>query len=242
MNKQKLIFGGIGALGVLAFLAVAIVSILGHESFSLLNSFAGELGKYPAGYLASSPALLFNIALIASGLLICVFFLGYGFQKGSILHTAASFFGILTGVLIMAQGIFTLNFAGPHYIFTVMLFAAAFFTAALYITASIVTREIDLAGIIVAFVCWAASAVFALFVQLGDLPILLSAPFETRAQLIPFAVIEWAAIVLIFAFAALLSAKMIISSFKEESIDYNAKPKIKASGLKFKQSSHDLEI
>lgn len=242
MNKQKLIFGGLGALGVLAFLAIALVSMLGHESFSLLNSFAGELGKYPAGYLVSSPALLFNIALIASGLLMCVFFIGYGFQKGSVLFTAVSFFGILTGVLVMAQGIFTLNFAGTHYVFTVMLFASAFFTAASYITACLVNREIDLAGIIVAFVCGVASAVFALFVQLGNMPILLSAPFETRAQLVPFAVVEWAAIVLIFAFVALLSAKMIISSFKEESIDYDTKPKIKTSGLKFKQSSHDLEI
>lgn len=242
MNKQKLIFGGLGALGVLAFLSIAVVSMLGQESFSVLNSFAGELGKYPAGYLVSSPALLFNIALIASGLLMCVFFIGYGFQKGSVLFTAASFFGILTGVLIMGQGIFTLNFAGTHYVFTVMLFAAAFFTAAFYITASIVTREIDLAGIIVAFVCGAASAVFALFVQLGDLPVLLSVPFETRAQLLPFAVIEWAAIVLIFAFVALLSAKMIIDSFKGDSIDIDKKPKIKAKGLKYKQSTHDLEI
>lgn len=242
MNKQRLIFGTVGALGVLTFLTIAVVSVLGKEDFNVLNSFAGELGKYPSGYLASSPALLFNIALVASGLLICFFFVGYGFENGSVLFTATSFFGILTGVLVMAQGIFTLNFAATHYIFTVVLFASAFLTAALYITASVITREISFAGIIVAFICGAASAVFALFVQLGDLPTVLSVPFETRAQLIPFAVVEWAAILLIFAFVALLSVKMILSSFKEESIDYDTKPKIKASGLKFKQSSHDLEI
>lgn len=219
MNKSKLIFGGIGALGVLAFLLTSAIAMALHDSFSPLNSFVGELGKYPSGYLGSSPALVFNIALVASGLLAAVFFVGWGLDKVSILDTAVSFFWILTGVLIAAQGVFTLNSVSAHYIFTTLLFASAFTAGALFIVSSLLTGgsgNAGLAGVLLSFAAAAVSAVFAVFVQIGNMPYLLGVAFDTRIKVIPFAIVEWAALLLIFAFIGLLAVKMMLASTREE--------------------------
>ena len=240
MNKSKLIFGGIGALGVLAFLLTSAVAMALHDSFSPLNSFAGELGKYPSGYLGTSPALVFNIALVASGLLAAVFFVGWGLDKVSILDTAVSFFWILTGVLIAAQGVFTLNSVSAHYIFTTLLFASAFIAGALFIVSSLLpggSGNAGLAGVLLSFAAAAVSAVFAVFVQIGNMPYLLGVAFDTRIKVIPFAIVEWAALLLIFAFIAFLAVKMMLASTREEGevgkTVYNRKKKTTERNLDF---------
>jgi len=236
MNRQKLIFGSAGALSALAILAAAIVALLIHPGCSILNSFVGELSKYPSDYLGSSPALIFNIGLAASGLLMCAFFTGFGLSKGSMLYTVSSFFGILTGVLVAAQGIFTMNNIQLHYIFTTGLFASAFFTGAVYIAASLTSQGIgksSLPGLLLALASAAVSAVFAVFVQFGNMPYLLGVPYAIRIKFIPFALIEWIALALIFAFSAYLSVRMILSAFSSESenedssLDFDLKLKSK---------------
>jgi len=213
MNKSKLTFGIIGIAATAVFLVFAIISIAGSKSFSLLNGFVAELGKYPAGYLASAQQLTFNIGLVVSGLLLSVFMIGYGILKGTPMFVATSFFGVLTGVLIAAQGVITLNVASVHYLFTFMLFVSAFITSALFITSSLLAdrlEKISLASVLVAFAAGVVSIIFAVFVQIGNMPRILSVPFERRVAVIPFTMVQWAALLLIFAFVTLLGVKMIM--------------------------------
>lgn len=228
MNKQKLIFGAVGAFSVLAIVVLTVISLVMQDSYSILNSFISELGKYSSGYLSSSVALLFNIALVVSGILMCAFFVGFGIEKSETLYTVSSFFGILTGVLIAAQGVFTLNVASIHYMFTTILFASVFFMCGFYIAASFVnSKGASLPGLILSLAAGALGAVFAFFVQLGNLPDLLSVSFADRATFIPFAVVEWAALLLVFAFSGLLSTKMILSAFASQSISADPSAKIR---------------
>ena len=242
MNKTKLIFAGLGAFGVFAFIVLGVIAVLMHESFSVLNSFVGELGKYPSGYLGFSPAFLFNIGLAFSGLTTAAFFVWYGLDKQSILETALSFFGILTGALIAAQGVFTLNNVSAHYIFTTILFASAFITGALYVVTSLLPGSFgkaSLAAILTAFAAAASGAVFAVFVQIGNMPYLLGVPFAVRINVIPFAIVEWAALLLLFAFVAMLSVKMILSALQEEGPAEKDGPKIKKPLFNFKKKKQE---
>ena len=246
MNKTKLIFAGAGALGVLVFIVLGIISVVMHESFSVLNSFAGELSRYPADYLGSSPALLFNIGLAAGGLLTAAFFVGYGLEKQSMLDTALCFFGILTGALIAAFGVFTLNNVSAHYIFTTLLFASAFVTGTLYIISSLLPRTDEpasLAGMLVTFAAAASGAVFAVFVQAGNMPYILGVPFAIRIKVIPFAIVEWAALILLFAFIGFLAVRMLLSALKEEGGSENTGGlKIKKPSFSLKKKSHESNM
>ena len=242
MNKKKLVFAGLGAFGVFAFVVLGVIAVLMHESFSVLNSFVGELGKYPSGYLGFSPAFLFNIGLAVAGLTTAAFFVWYGLYKQSLLETALSFFGILTGALIAAQGVFTLNNVSAHYIFTTMLFASAFITGALYIVTSLLPGGIgkaSLAAILTAFAAAASGAVFAVFVQIGNMPYLLGVKFAIRIKVIPFAIVEWAALLLLFAFVGLLCVKTILSALKEEAPDETDGLKIKKPSFSFKKKKQE---
>ena len=214
MNKSKLAIGIIGIAATVVFLVIAIISIAGNKSFSLLNSFVTELGKYPAGYLASAQQLTFNIGLVMSGLLVSVFMIGYGILKREKMFVFTAFFGVLTGVLIAAQGVITLNVASVQYIFTFMLFVSAALTCAMFIVSSLLAdklAQISLASVLVAFAAGVVSIIFAVFVQIGNIPRILSVPFELRITLIPFTMIEWAALLLIFAFVTLLGVKMVMN-------------------------------
>lgn len=213
MSKSKLNIGIIGIAATVVFLVIAILSIAGNKSFSLLNGFVAELGKYPAGYLASVPQLVFNIGLVVSGLLLSIFMIGYGIKKDTRLFVFTSFFGVLTGVLIAAQGVITLNVASTNYIFTFLLFVSAFITCAMFIISSLIAdrrEKTSLASVLVAFAAGVVSIIFAVFVQIGNMPRILSVPFERRVAVIPFSMVEWAALILIFAFVTLLGVKMIM--------------------------------
>ncbi len=245
MNKTKLIFAGLGAFGVFAFIVLGVIAVLMHESFSVLNSFVGELGKYPSGYLGFSPALLFNIGLVVSGLLTMAFFVGYGLKKESVIETAFSFFGILTGALVAAQGVFTLNNVSAHYIFTTILFASAFITGAIYVVTSLLPGSFgkaSLAGLLTAFAAAAAGAVFAVFVQIGNMPYILGVPFTIRIKVIPFAIVEWAALLLLFAFIGLLCVKMILSALKEEDTGEKDGLKVKKPSFSFKKKKQESNL
>ncbi|MBT3318477.1 MAG: hypothetical protein HN948_08720 [Clostridia bacterium] len=215
MSKSKLSFGIIGIAGTVVLLVISLISIIGHESYSLLNGFITELGKYPAVYLGSSAQLTFNIGLVVSGLLLSIFMIGYGIKKDTPLFVATSFFGVLTGVLIAAQGVITLNVASTHYVFTFLLFLSAALTCALFIVSTLLsdgpTRS-GLADILVAFAAGVVSIIFAVFVQIGNMPRILSVPIPLRIAVIPFAIVQWAGLLLIFAFVTLLAVRMIMGN------------------------------
>lgn len=233
MNKIKLSFGIIGIAGAAVLLVLTLISIIGHESYSLLNGFITELGKYPAAYMESSQQLTFNIGLIVSGLLVVVFMVGYGILKRNTWFVATSFFGVLTGVLISAQGVITLNVASYNYIFTFLLFISAALMSVLFIISTLMTdgfKLSSLAQLLVALTAGVVSIIFAVFVQIGNMPQILSVPLDGRITVIPFAIVGWVALLLIFAFSTLLALKMIMDKAEYAPKATNVKPP-KMSGV-----------
>ncbi len=243
MNKSKLSFGIIGIAGTAVLLVLTLISIIGHESYSLLNGFITELGKYPASYMGSSQQLTFNIGLVVSGLLVCVFMIGYGILKRSTWFVATSFFGVLTGVLIAAQGVITLNVASFHYVFTFLLFISAALTSVLFIISTLVEDEFklsSLAELLVAFAAGIVSILFAVFVQIGNMPQILSVPLRGRIAVIPFTIVGWVALLLIFAFVTLLAIRMINEKAEYAPKTTKVRPP-KMSGVK-PQKKHSLKM
>ena len=207
MNKKAKVFSIFGICSVGIFLIAAIISMISYESFSPLNTYVSALGYYTGGYLSVSAALIFNIGLVVAGLLACIFMLGYGIQKGTGQYAAVSFFGILSGVLIAAQGIYSLNFELYHYIATIAFFASIFIMCALYVIFEMLgasRQEASLASVIVAFFAGIANAVFAGFILSGGMP-----DIDNSTGIMPFAMIEWVSWLLILAFILILSIKML---------------------------------
>lgn len=242
MNKTKLSFGIAGIAGAFVFVLLSLIAILSTESFSFLNGFMSELGKYSGGYLSSSPALTFNIGLALSGLLLSVFMIGFGIQKGTLPYIITAFFGILTGVLIFALSIFTLNYASLHYTINVVTFISAFVTCTMYIISSFIggsMKNVSLVKTILAFLGGAASIAFAIYVQIGNMPSLLGLNTAMRPVAVPFALIEWAALIIILALVCLVSIDMIT---KDEEYSTSA-PSEKASKTKTgNQNNRNIEF
>lgn len=230
MNKSKLAFGIIGTAGIVIFIAAAIFAITAfeHGDYSPLNGFVGELGVYTDGYLSSSTALVFNIGLAISGLLVCSFMVGFGIQKSHPLYTAASFFGILTGILIVALSIYSLNFTKFHYIANIALFASVFVTGVLYVIATIITdraRPASIVSVAVAFIAAGLSAAFVYFMATGGMAQVFKndAGQIPRASVMPFALIEWLAVALLFVLVGILAVRMINEAAHTRSVSSSVK-------------------
>lgn len=218
MIKSKQAIGIVGLVSVVLFLAAVIISIIGfeHGAYSPLSAFVSELGTYSGGYMTASVALVFNIGLIAAGLLLCAFMIGLGIEKNTPLFTAAAFFGVLSGVLIAAQGVFNLNFSQYHYIVTTAFFIGVFIFCTLFIiTLPTERRSLKncLPEIILAGISGICSAAFAGFMVTGGMAEIFVQDISGvgRLTLIPFAVVEWTAYILLYALIALLSVKMLMS-------------------------------
>jgi MFS family permease len=234
MDKSKLSFGFIGIASTAVFLVLTIITIILHDSFSLLNSFITELGKYPATYLESTHALIFNLGLVIGGLLLSTFMIIYGIKKNTPLFVATSLLGVMTGVLIAAHGVITLNVAASHYVFSFFLFVSAALTCVLFIISTLRAdgfEKSNLADILVAFASAVISIIFAVFIQIGNMPQILNVPIPDRIAVIPFTIIGWVALLLIFAFAALLAVRVVTDKTKFATKSGNAEA-TKVNGLK----------
>ena len=225
MNK-KLLFSiaGMAGIGVCVILLVVAVIIFENGGFSPLHCFVSELGQYTHGYFTMSAALLYNIGAIAAGLCIAAFMVFYGIDKNTWLDASVGFFGMLSGVLLIAQGIYTLNYAQYHRIALIALFASIFVLCALYIVTQFTgqsIRDASLAPIIIAFLAGCTSAAFAVFVLTGGMTRVFSEDTAGAARLnvIPFAIIEWAALLLTLAFFVLLAVRMLPAVLKPKKAD-----------------------
>ena len=221
---------------ILAFAAAAvllvaiIVSVITYEGgFSPLNSFFNELGLFSGGYFAASFSLLFNLSLILFGLVFGALMVIDGLEKATIQSTALGFFGALTGVLAMAQGIFTLNISQYHYIASAAFCISVFVLCALYVIFSLLERgRKRIAELIVAGCAGIACAVYAWYILSGGMSrfFVEDASLTSRTGISPFALVGWAAMVLFMAFvvlhaAALLgSRKRAIKDVSESADDY----------------------
>jgi len=247
MNKGKIIFGIIGLLGVAVFIAAVVISLVNASGYSLLNGFVGELGIYSGGYFSQGPAMLFNIGLAAAGVLLTIFMVGYGIGKNTRMHTAAVFFAMLTGILMAAMAVFTLNYTTLHYIITTAYYCSAFVACALIVVATIVTdktRVSGLAGIIFAFIAGVLSAAFAGYMFSGSMAQVFveDASQVGRPGVMPFALIGWLALALVFALLAALSVSMILEG-KNAKPAVSAKPKADARKVRLdKADIREIEL
>lgn len=250
MNKNKQITSIGGISGIVILLAVIIYSIASFEkgAFSPLGCFVAELGFYTSGYMSISNALIFNIGFIITGLIICAFFVIYGIQKNTPLNTAVSFLGVVSGVLIAAQGVFSLNFSQFHYIVSSAFFASVFVMCALFITDSMRSTNLkssSLANIIVAFFAGVTSAVFSGYVIAGGMEkVFVEDSSVGRLSVVPFAIVEWIAFGLILAFFTMLAVQMLLGSQSEKNneVGNDKKPRIKIKKADNISSSRNIEL
>ncbi len=229
MNTIKRICGFL-AFGATAVLLIAIiVAILTDKNnFSPLNSFFNELGLFSGGYFAASSPLLFNLSLVFFGLVFGALLVLDGLEKATIQSTVLGFLGALTGVLTMAQGIFTLNISQYHYIATAAFCISVFVLCALYVIFSLLKQERKrIAPIIVAGCAGGAGGVYAWYILSGSLSQFLveDASLTSRAGILPFALFGWAAIALLMVFIVLYAAQILSGTSKmikkESAQDYN---------------------
>ena len=221
---------------ILAFAAAAvllgaiIISVITYEGgFSPLNSFFNELGLFSGGYFAAAFPLLFNLSLILFGLVFGALMVIDGLEKATIQSTALGFFGALTGVLAMAQGIFTLNISQYHYIASAAFCISVFVLCALYVIFSLLERgRKRIAELIVAGCAGIACAVYAWYILSGGMSrfFVEDASLTSRTGISPFALVGWAAMALFMAFVVLHAAALLgnrnraIKDVSESADDY----------------------
>lgn len=215
MNKQR-IFGIVGIAGIGLCLILLIIAIITFEDgvYSPLHCFVTELGLYTGGYFTISSALLYNIGTIIAGITIALFMLLTGLNKSAWLDASVSFFGILSGILLAAQGIYTLNYAQYHSFVLIAFFLSVFVMCGLYIVSQLISSGIknaSLATVLVAFVAGCTSAAFAVFTLLGGMGRVFAEDASEVGRLIvmPFAIVEWAALLLTMAFIVLLAVRRL---------------------------------
>ncbi len=230
--KQKRIAGALGLAGAVIFAAAAVTSIPMFErgAYSPFNCFVSELGAYTGASITFSSALVFNIGLMLSGVLFGVFMVMSGLRGETVLDTALSFFGVLTGILMAAQGLISLNFYTYHYFIASAFFVSLFIMCALYIVSNMVLRNRWSKPVptIAAFLAGAAAALSAGYMITGG----LTQVFEQdasgigRLSFIPFAAVGWAAFTLFVVFIAAVSAGMPAKK-KPDNADPSSGPKKK---------------
>ncbi len=213
MNQKKL-FGTIGIAGAALLLVAVVVSTITFEkgAFSPLSGFYSELGQYPEGYLTASSSLVYNVGLAVFGLALCAFMVFWGIRQNSWAFGTVSFFGLFTGVLAVAQAVFSLDFARYHYIASAAFSAAIFAFAASYIIVSLaVGQSRNTAAILVAFFAAACGAVFAGYIITGGMTRVFvdDASQVGRLFLMPFAVVGWLSLLLVMALLVLLSVETL---------------------------------
>jgi len=216
MKKTTSFFSILAICGAVVLLGgtVAAAALFEHGVYSPASCFSAELGLYTGGYFTISSALIFNLALGVFGLAFAVFMAWYG-CTGSALHTAAGFFGALTGVLAAAQALFTLNFAQFHSIVTIALHLSVFVTCILYMAAQLRSSQPGEGTVllVLAFGAGIASVAFAGFVLSGGMAQVFAEDLSgaARSLVVPFAVVDWASLMLTWAFGLALAFTRLLS-------------------------------
>ncbi len=105
-------FGLAGSLIIILAMLFTALSYSGRkkERYSVLNHFISELGE--AG--VSSRAWIFNYGLIAGGLLLVPYVIGFGFILNDVWAIFASLAGLWTVMSCVLVGIFPMNNLAPH--------------------------------------------------------------------------------------------------------------------------------
>lgn len=212
--------GIIGVAGIVILLICAVISAAMYENgaFTPENRFITELGYYVRGYFAASPALIFNAGMIVSGLLLCIFAVMYGIRKNTPLDTAASFFCIVTGILLAAQGLVTLNYAKYHLFIEGAFFAAVFLMCLFTVISQVRSANSSIAALIFAFLAGAASALSSIYIFIGGLnkTFITGASYADRAAVMPCAIVQWGVYVMFLLLLLVQSSSMLADAGEPE--------------------------
>ncbi len=216
MDKLKKPFCILSFAATALLLGAIVAAIITYKGgFSPLNGFFNELGLFAGSYFTPSFTLLYNVSLVLFGLVFGALMVLCGLEKATIHSTVFGFFGALTGVLAMAQGIFTLNISQYHYIVSTAFCISVFLLCALYVIfALLAPGRKRFAHLITAGGAGAASVVYAWYILSGSMSrfFVEDASLTSRTQILPFALVGWAVMALLMAFAALYTADLLGSS------------------------------
>jgi hypothetical membrane protein len=189
--------GIVGSALIAAVVAVVSLTYSGAqgERFSLLNHFISELGQLGV----SRGAWLFNVGLMASGVLFIPYSIGLGLRIRGAWAYLGMAAGIGAGVFCAGVGIFPMNRLGPH-IFTAMwFFRFGLLTALLFGISSVASprgreRAGRMAGLfsLLAVAAYAGFLVLAGFPHAGGGDPLDPSTYAHRPHFWLLAVVEWA--------------------------------------------------
>ena len=176
--KRFHLFGMAGSIVVLACVLVPMIAYVGGagERFSPLNHFISELGQLGVSRLAP----VFNIGLVAAGVLYVPFILGLGVAVGGWWAAAGTLAGLVSAVSVACVGVFPMNNLAPHITSAMLFFRSGLVTVLLFGIAiqrqrpdrRAVDRKANIAGV-------AALLAFAGFIAWIELQPGGSAGFQT---------------------------------------------------------------
>lgn len=216
MKSIKHIFGILGIAASVILLGAAVAAVIMNGA-SPLNTFYNEFGLFSGGYFVLATPLLFNLALVLFGLIFAACMVIDALAINTTRSTILGFFGALTGVLMAAQGIFTLNISQYHYIVSSAFYASAFVLCVLYIVFKFLDGGFKpSASVIVAACAGIAGAVYVWYMLSGSMSSFFvdDASLASRASLVPFALVGWGAMALFIAFTVLYSIGLLYNKNK----------------------------
>lgn len=201
-------FGLAGSIVVIACVLVPMTAYVGRagERFSPANHFISELGEVGVSRLAS----VFNIGLVAAGVLYVPFALGLGAAIRGWWAAAGTLAGLVAAAALGCVGLFPMNNLQPHIASAILFFRSGLVTVLLSGVAIQLQRpgrrEVDRRANIAGIVTVLAFAVFLVWM---DLQPGSSSDFQVsaiRPAIWPGAILEWSILVTMIAWFFVVSA------------------------------------
>jgi hypothetical membrane protein len=200
LNFLRRNYGYFGLAGVIIVAFCSLVAALFYigpegESYSLLNHFISELGEVGVSPLA----WLFNLGLVAGGLLFIPFSLGLGLSLPGWLSKAGMVAGIGAGLALAGVGFFPMNHLQPHITAALTYFRLGLVTVVLFGLAIqlqpkggvVIDKRANLASLLAA-ACYASFILYASLTPTPGGTDALDPSFRSgRPPVWPLAVMEW---------------------------------------------------
>lgn len=206
--KRFHLFGLAGSIAVIVGVVVPIVAYVGRagERYSPLNHYISELGEVGVSRLAS----VFNIGLVAGGMLYVPFILGLGAAVRGWWAAAGTMAGLVSAAALACVGVFPMNNLPPH-IAAAMLFFRSGLVAVLLFGVAIQLqrperREVDRMANIAGLAAVLAFAVFLVWMQLQPGSASDFQVAALRPAVSPGAILEWSILVTMVAWFFVVSA------------------------------------
>jgi hypothetical membrane protein len=215
--RRNYAYFGLAGVGVVCF--CSLVTALFYtgssgEPYSLIDHFISELGEVGVSPLA----WLFNLGLVAGGLLFIVFILGLGLSLPGWLAKAGMVAGVGAGLALVGVGLFPMNHLPSHLTAAMTYFRLGLVTIVLFGLAIqlqpkgrvVIDKRANLASLLAA-TFYASFVLFSSLIPIpGGTEAVYQALHSNRSKVWPLAVMEWLVFfltILWFAVVALAGRK-----------------------------------